>query len=107
MGNPATPRGNEIHRKGRCRDQHLEEPGDESARKAPRKDATTSGEAQEQKQPLIPKPLENVPPSTSAMSDASVKLQRIRQRIMERQREQLELQQKQQQQSAAAAAAAV
>merc|ERR1740129_1818188 len=78
--------------KRRRRRAQPEEPGVPSARKAPRKTATTGDEAQEQKQPLSPKPAEKTPLITSTMLVSSVRLQQI----MERQREELELQQKQQ-----------
>jgi hypothetical protein len=80
--------------KRRRRRAQPEEPGVQSARKAPRKTATTGDGAQEQKQPLSPKPAEKTPLITSTMLVSSVRLQQV----MELQREKLELQQKQQQQ---------
>jgi len=90
------PQGNEVHaqaatpKKGKRR-ALSEEPGAPSARKAPRKAATTGAGVQEQQQPLTSKPVDNMPLITSTMLVSSVRLQQI----MERQ-EQLELQQKQQ-----------
>jgi len=91
------PQGNEVQaqaatpKKGRRR-ARSEELGAPLARKASRKAATTGGGVQMQKQPLNPKPEENMLLITSTMLVNSVRLQQL----MERQREQFQLQQKQQ-----------
>merc|ERR1711953_1615126 len=59
-------------KKGRSR-AHPEDPGAPSARKAPRKDVTTSDGAQEQNKPPTTKPMEDIPLITSAMLMSSVR----------------------------------